>query len=667
MGTIDILAGQLLSPDEEIRRQATLQLKVCPFADVRNHILGALADDSWRVRKEAVDALLAGPVDEEAIESLICMLGANDNAGLRNSAVEALERLGNLAVSALCRHTTVDDHDVRKFVVDILGSIGDAAAVPLLIDALDDADPNVSAAAAENLGKIGDARALPSLVQALGKNDLWLRYTILEALSRIGKPVEMVMLSSLAGENLLKKALFDCLGTIGNEEAVPLLLEGLGEKAKNAREAAVVALMKVRERLQGDDRQRLVDLPLARLNGSPMVECLIASLDTSDRLLQEALVHALGLVDDGRAVPALLSLCRDERLRRPCLTALKQMGATTATALMESFPSADDEDRCFIAYLCGELHLGESVNLLRDGLHGNKALLRKTSALAVGKIGASELIDDLVGLLEDRLPEVRDAAISALAKLAENARDAVLEVAAALSGAKSHEKRLSAAWVLAALGEAEKLSLLLKDEEAAVRKAAANSLSALKNSGNIPHLVMALADEDIDVRIAVAAAMGEIGTEEVLDPLLLALQDEDLWVRCAALKSLGKLRDARALAKVIEISRSAQGLELISALECLAGIGGEQVLPLVKESLENPDEEVVKAAIQILAQDRSGWIEQFEEQLLCHHHWDVRRSFVAALAEQKGMAAVPRLRLALATETDGLVKETIAAAMDRLQ
>ena len=72
---------------------------------------------------------------------------------LRNSAVEALERLGRLAVPVLSLHMDDDDHDVRKFVVDILGNVGDAAAVPLLIKALDDPDPNVSAAAAENLGQ----------------------------------------------------------------------------------------------------------------------------------------------------------------------------------------------------------------------------------------------------------------------------------------------------------------------------------------------------------------------------------------------------------------------------------------------------------------------------------------------------------------------------------
>ena len=244
-----MLAEQLHSSDEEIRRLAVVGLAASPVAEVKSSILAALGDASWRVRKEAVDVLLARAVDEETIGALVAMLGANENAGLRNSAGEALERLGSRAVAALSQHIGDVDHDVRKFVVDILGSIGDVAAVPFLITALDDSDPNVCAAAAENLGKIADERALPYLVQALEKNDLWLRYTILEALSRIGRPVPMETIATLVGENLLKKAVFDCLGALGGEDAVPVLVQGLKEKAKNAREAAVIALVKVRARL----------------------------------------------------------------------------------------------------------------------------------------------------------------------------------------------------------------------------------------------------------------------------------------------------------------------------------------------------------------------------------------------------------------------------------
>src|SRR5512141_2864652 len=100
----ETLIEQLRSPDEETRRLAVVGLAEYPLAEAKEAFFAAMGDVSWRVRKEAVDAVLAGAVSMEVMEALIGMLASQENAGLRNSAVEALERLGTLAVPALCRH-----------------------------------------------------------------------------------------------------------------------------------------------------------------------------------------------------------------------------------------------------------------------------------------------------------------------------------------------------------------------------------------------------------------------------------------------------------------------------------------------------------------------------------------------------------------------------------
>lgn len=662
-----VLTEKLGSADEEARRLAVVGLAGYPLDEVKDVLYVAMGDSSWRVRKEAVDAVLSGTVSCEVMEALVGMLSAQDNAGLRNSAVEALERLGVQAVPTLSRHVGDSDHDVRKFVIDILGSIGNVAAVPLLIEALDDPDPNVSAAAAENLGKIGDPRAVQHLVQALAKPDIWLRYTILEALSRIGKPVPMDIVTPLAGENLLKKAVYDCLGAIGGAEAVPLLVEGLKEKVRNAREAAALALIKIRDRLPVDVASRAMDGRLGELAGTPCVDGLLSSMETSDRLLKESLLRILGLVGDERAALRLLQGCRDDRLRRYCLVAFENMGDAGARSLLQAFPAAAEEERCFIAYACGELNYGGCASLLREGLADQSPMLRRVCAAAAGKIGLAALMDDLVRLLDDDDADVREEAIEALSRLAESKGEEVLGVAVELSEAKSSEKRRSAAILYAALNDAEKLSLLIKDEDAMVRKSAVDSLADLKSPDAVPHLVMALADEDADVRSAAAGALGEIGGEVVFPPLFLALKDEDAWVKCAALKSLGKLGDDRAVPEIAETLNHGEGLVVISALEALAEIGGERILGYVKKGLENPDEEVVKSAIEILARYGDDWLDESGEKLLRHPHWDVRRSTIMAIAAHGGERFIPLLRSVLEIESDDLVKEAITETMDRFQ
>ncbi|MGC8880568.1 MAG: HEAT repeat domain-containing protein, partial [Anaerolineae bacterium] len=75
--------------------------------------------------------------------------------------------------------------DVRQAAARALGKIGDAAAVPALIEALRDEDEDVRQAAAEALGKIGDAAAVPALIEALRDEDMWVRRAAAEALGKI--------------------------------------------------------------------------------------------------------------------------------------------------------------------------------------------------------------------------------------------------------------------------------------------------------------------------------------------------------------------------------------------------------------------------------------------------------------------------------------------------
>ncbi len=667
MGKIDELAGKLGSADEETRRSAVTGLAGYPLGEVKELLFTALGDASWRVRKETVDVLLAMRIPDEMVEEIVDLL-ASENAGLRNSAVESLERLGNRAVLPLCGHVNDVDHDVRKFVIDILGTIGDARAVPLLVKALDDPEPNVCAAAAENLGKIGDDGAIPHLLRSLTKSDILLRYTILEALGKIGKPVPMAVITPLVHENLLKKAVFDCLGAIGDAEAVPLLLEGIRDRVKNIRESAAIALMKVRERLPRAEAVQAVDDTLRGYRGAPFVEGLISSLDTSDRGLQEALINVLGVMGDERAAARLLQCLRDDRLRRHCLAAFKSMGAKAAAALVRLFPEADDVERAFIIHICGELRCEGAAQLIRKGMKDADPVLRGASVKAAGKSALPGLISEVEPLLDDAVAEVRAGAVEALAQLAAQDEEKVRRIAGELARAALPEKRCNAAVLFARLGDAERLSLLVKDDDSAVRKSSVHALAGLKHEAGVGHLMMALADEEADVRIAAAGALGEIGGEEVLEPLLLAMKDEDPWVQCAALKSLGKIRHEGAKPAIMELlATSAEGVVTISALDALAGIGGAGVTDLVKKALADPDEEVVKVAIEILSRQGDDWLDEFRERLLAHPHWDVRRSFIKAIAAGRGAEAIPYLKAALDSEGDELVREQLLDIMDRYQ
>ena len=627
----------------------------------------AMGDQSWRVRKDAVSVLLAAqPLGSAAVEGVIDLLRSADNAGLRSSAVELLERIGAQAVELLCGHLDDPDHDLRKFIIDILGSIGSCSCLPQLVSALEDHDPNVRVAAAENLGKIGAPQALPQLLKVLEGGDLWLKFAVLDALSLIGTPVPLEVLAPLVQESLLRRAIYDCLGALGDSGCLPLLLKGVQDPARNAREAAAVALMRVRSRLGAADAQTLVDLPLVALKGTPGVEGLIASLDGNDPGVLEALARIIGIMGEERGVPGLLGAARQERLRGSCLQAFRGIGAAVLPQLLSRFPQVHAPERAFIALVIGELGLAQGGDLVLEGLQDDTPQLRSACALALGRLAPAGAAQKIARLLDDAAAEVREAALEALRRLSTQEPAELARLCAGLAQSTNPERRRDAALLLASLSDGERLSLLAKDEDASVRTAAVASLARVGLPQAVGCLVMALVDEEPQVRVAAAFALGEIGGDEVLDPLLLAMNDSDPWVQTAALKGLSALGDPRALPGVTALLAGARGPVLIAGLTTLAALGGVEELAPVREALGDPDEEVVQAAIGILAGKGSDWIAGQRARLSDHPHWVVRRCFARAMTEALGQQALPFLQEALAKETDPLVKGEIAGLLGRL-
>ncbi|GLI39653.1 HEAT repeat domain-containing protein [Geobacter hydrogenophilus] len=664
MGDLEHIRTQLTGADEEERRQAVISLGRHPLAKSRELFFSAMGDGSWRVRKEAVNTLLTVPLDDSTLNGLIGLLASSDNAGLRNSAVEALERLESRSVPLLLDHLKASDHDVRKFVADILGSIGDRSSIPSLVEALQDPDANVSAAAAENLGKIGDPRAVAPLVEALATGDVWFRFSVLGALTRIGEPVPIPVFAPLVADPLLKRPVIECLGAVGDRDAVPVILEGLQDRVRAVREAAACALARLRGRLPAV-YAREVDDQLTGFRGKPCVDDLIASLDTTDRQVRESLVGILALIGDERAALPLLEGCRDERLRRTCLQGFRIMGEGGMAALLAAFSKADDEEKTFIIYLWGEMGFGGAAPYLGEAMASNRYSVRNAAVVAAGKIGLTGLLDQIRLLLDDSEQDVRKGAVDALVRLAPAGREKVAAIARTLSTSPDPDNRRDAARIFAALADPERLALLVKDESPLVRRSAVTALAGLRLPECLGNLVMALVDEDPDVRIAAATGLGEVQGEGSVGSLILSLNDEDPWVRCAALRSLGKIGGERALDAIEDLLGKADGVVLITALEALAGLGDDRALLLVRRGLENSDEEVVKSAIDILSRSDCSWIDEYRDRLLRHPHWDVRCATARAMAHLLGEGAAMHLRKALESEQDELVRGELRDLLGR--
>jgi len=656
----------LHSSQEEERLQGLKSLGRKGIESEIGLICQALGDESWRVRKEAVSLFLASPRAADLAGEVIELLHAQDNAGLRNAAVDILVQLGALAVPLLQEELSCTDHDVRKFVLDILGDIGDLNCVKSMLPALSDPDENVRAAAAENLGKLRAAEAVPVLLDAMGHADLWMRFTILEALARIGQGVPVARLLDLAAERLLRKALFDCLGRVGGIDAIPVLISGLTDDMRNVREAAIVALDRIAE-----TAPETMDRAMSALTGTPAAEAVASSLEASDISLARAAVRVLRGIGDVRYALNLLTLFENEQLRDEAAAALIAMGKPAACSLLGKWPAADDRKRICLAYLFGEVCCVEAFDSLCAGLNDGDSDLQLVSAQALGKLGDAAAIEPLATALCASGDEVREVAMQALCRLADTHPQAVMARLRPLLTADDAELRMHVVTIFGQMTGHEvdgPLAFAMKDESPLVRRSAVRACELRSGETRLSTLMLALTDEDTEVRRLAAESLGSTGNRQAVPPLELALQDEDIWVRAAAVRSLGRLGGDEVFGPISRALHDPVGLVAIAALEALSGLDAVRACPAMVQSLRHADEEVVNVALNLLtASGQRDWVSAATESLLNHRHWEVRSTFVRALASLEGPACRQLLETRLLLEGEELVRQTIQSVLDEFR
>ena len=214
------------------------------FSPVRRNIWLAGSKNVY-LRRWGVGAL--GKLsDKRAVAALIRALKDEDDL-VRTKAVFSLLSIGKLAFEALATEieTEVEYKGSNAAVFcSILGKRHvwsqeqalvtmteiDKSAVPILMKLL--RDPNASSlvrsSAAHLLGKIGDERAVPVLIEALGDEGPWVRHNAGNALKNIGKPAIP----------LLKKELENKDSAISKN--VSEILRAMGELASNHTNCALI-------------------------------------------------------------------------------------------------------------------------------------------------------------------------------------------------------------------------------------------------------------------------------------------------------------------------------------------------------------------------------------------------------------------------------------------
>lgn len=174
----------------------------------------SLSHEDWIVRLHAVEALgkMRAP---DVVEDLLSVMFNDRDTAVRVDAARALGEIGDArAVDFLI--TAMNDRDVRPKAIEALGKIGDRRAVPDLVQVVTGTSPSTNErplhgcgdryeeeimsldAAVRALASIGDTAALPTLIGAL-QNTL-VREEAAHALVAFGPPAIPLLLDVLRKE-----------------------------------------------------------------------------------------------------------------------------------------------------------------------------------------------------------------------------------------------------------------------------------------------------------------------------------------------------------------------------------------------------------------------------------------------------------------------------------
>lgn len=209
--------------------------------------LAQLSDPNPRMRRQACAALeILG--DSRAIEPLLALLAADNDADVRANAARALGKLGD-GRAPLLQALRDPTPEVRANAILALEKLGDRSTVSAIVPLLEDSDATVRYHATRVVGKFGGADQVAPLMARLRDDPIPSDPTLTFALADIGAPALDPLIEALrdARPTVRAKAA-EALGHITSKRAFAALSAATHDPDSYARARVGMAIEQHRQR-----------------------------------------------------------------------------------------------------------------------------------------------------------------------------------------------------------------------------------------------------------------------------------------------------------------------------------------------------------------------------------------------------------------------------------
>jgi HEAT repeat protein len=294
------LRQNLKSSDATVRKEALESLLTVDLDDELIEMVAQLFSDPDKGVRDAASMLFTFQ-PYPGVPSHIVKYVFSEDISIRNMAGEVLLKNGSNSVDTLISELGKGNYDDEKFIIDILGWIGDPKPTQKIIEILKtNKNENVVLACAEALGNIKAEEAVGDLVALLENDeDEILTPTVMEALGKIGNKEAIDHFMKVYGDQdvLTKFTIIESLGRVGDEESLGFLLNEL----QTADDALIGSIVKSSEHL-------LTSMGFEIEFDDSLKAVILKALDESDDSIVLSAVKLLSNYDNPEIIEAFVSI-----------------------------------------------------------------------------------------------------------------------------------------------------------------------------------------------------------------------------------------------------------------------------------------------------------------------------------------------------------------------
>ena len=224
---------------------------------------------------------------------------SSENIAARNLAGEILLNRKIESIDAMMSYLPDANDDDQKFIIDILGLIGDPKPASEIVSVLRyTKDDNVILACVEALGNMKTEIGIEDLISIYEQNELF-RPTVIEAFGKIGSAecVNFINTNYYGVDELTKFSLIESLGEIGNEESFNMLINDIQYLDGAYKWVAIETIGKLEEKY---------GFPLP--SDVALKNSLIETLEDADLLYKKAAIKLVSLFDGEDVLDKVLNI-----------------------------------------------------------------------------------------------------------------------------------------------------------------------------------------------------------------------------------------------------------------------------------------------------------------------------------------------------------------------